>query len=106
MVSPSFAGQVTMAAYDFNGDGYDDIIRTDEDDEGTSIRVYARIEGSFFCKPVFVSVVPGRLMQVPEVIDVNKDGRKEYFFVTGEERGIIYYDYKDNEYKKTASFDF
>ena len=100
------AGQVTMAAYDFDADYIDEIIRTDEEGGETVIRIYKRIEDSFFYKPLQKFGVSGRLVQVPEIVDVNSDGSKDYFFATGSDMGIIYYDVVLEKFIRTNNFDF
>jgi len=100
------AGQVTMATYDFDSDYIDEIIRTDEKDGTTVIRIYKRIEDSFFYKPFQEFDVSGRLVQVPEIVDVNSDGLKDYFFATGSDMGIIYYDIPQEKFIRTNNFDF
>lgn len=100
------AGQVSMASYDFDGDLYDEIIRTDEDNGTTFIRIYSRVENTYFYKPVQVFEAIGRLVQVPEIVDVNKDGTKEYFYATGADMGIIYYHPGLDSYEKTNDYNF
>jgi len=100
------AAQVTMASYDFDGDYVDEIIRTDERNGATIIRIYKRIPDSFFCKPFQQFEVSGRLVQVPEIVDVNHDGMKDYFFATGSDMGILYYDILSDTFLRTNDFNF
>jgi len=100
------AGQVTMASYDFDSDYIEEIIRTDEKEGMTVVRIYKRIEDSFFYKPFQSFDISGRLVQVPEIVDVNSDGMKDYFFATGSDMGVIYYDVPSKEFKRTNNFDF
>jgi len=100
------AGQVTMAAYDFDDDSYEEIIRTDEKEGVTFIRIYKRISGSYFYEPFQQFKLTGRLVQVPEILDVNKDGLNDYFFATGTDMGVLYYDIIKDTFVQTNSFDF
>jgi hypothetical protein len=104
--SKADAGQVTMATYDFNDDGVDEIIRTDEQDAETFIRIYEKIDDSFFYVPLQTFRANGRLVQVPEIIDINKDGQLDYYFATGSDMGVIYYDHVLAEFVRTNDFDF
>lgn len=107
LVSVSIAGQVTMASYDFDGDGIDELVRTDEDaDLQTNIRFYSRMDDSFFYKPTAVFKVSGRIVQVPEIADVNKDGNLEFFFSTGSDMGVIYFEPLTGEFVRTNDFSF
>ncbi|MBU1864009.1 MAG: hypothetical protein KKH94_10135 [Candidatus Omnitrophica bacterium] len=106
VVSDLEAGQVTMAAYDFDGDYIDEIVRTDEQEAGTIIKIYKRIENSIFYKPLKTIEVPGKLVQVPEIADINGDGMKEYFYATGMDTGIIYYDVISETFLTTNDFNF
>jgi hypothetical protein len=100
------AGQVTMAAFDFDDDSYDEIIRTDEQDGKTYIRIYKKLENSYFYAPFQDFAVPGRLVQVPEIHDVNKDGQMNYFFATGSDMGVLYFDIIQERFIKTNQLDF
>ena len=100
------AHQVTMASYDFDGDYVDEIIRTDESNGSTVIRIYKRIDDSFFYKPIQTFKVLGRLVQVPEIVDVNGDGSMDYFFAAGSDMGIIYYDIFREKFERTNDFGF
>ena len=100
------AGQVTMASYDFDGDYIDEIIRTDEEKGSTVIKIYTRIDGSFFYKPLKEFTVRGRLVQIPEIADVNSDGIKDYYFATGVSMGVIYYDFAQRTFVRTNNFNF
>ena len=44
--------------------------------------------------------------KMPEIVDVNSDGSKDYFFATGSDMGIIYYDVVSEKFIRTNSFDF
>ncbi len=101
-----FAGQVSMALYDFDGDGTDEIVRSDELKGNTFIRFYKRIKDSYFYSPWQVFKVKGRLVQVPEIEDINSDGQKEYFFATGADIGIIYYSPVLKKLVETNSYEF
>jgi hypothetical protein len=102
----SIAGQVTIAAYDFDEDSFDEIIRTDEYEGLTNIRVYKRIEDSYFYAPFQQFKVSGRLVQVPEIMDVNKDGMKDYFFATGTDMGVLYFDVIKGKFNYTNDLNF
>ena len=100
------AGQVTIASFDFDGDYIDEVIRSDDHEGITTIKIYKRLKESYFLKPCEEFEVPGRLVQVPDFIDVNNDGMKDYFFATGSMRGVIYYNQIDKKFYRTSSFDF
>jgi len=100
------AGQVTMSSFDFDDDGCDEIIRTDEKNAHTNIKIYKRIDNSFFYSPSQEFRAIGRLVQVPEIIDINKDGRMDYYFATGSDMGVIYYDQTQDQFIRTNEFDF
>ena len=102
----SSAGQVTIASYDFDEDHVDEIIRTDEDSGSTYIRIYKKIDQSYFYRPFQIFSIPGRLVQVPEIIDVNDDGLKDYFFATGTDMGVLYYDFVGEQFKRSNALDF
>lgn len=105
-ILPAHAGQVTMASFDFDGDSYDEIIRTDEENGKTYIRVYKKLENSYFYGPFQEFVVSGRLVQVPEIQDINKDGQMDYFFATGSDMGVLYFDIIQERFQRTNQFDF
>lgn len=105
-ILPVQAGQVTMASFDFDDDSYDEIIRTDEENGKTYIRVYKKLDNSYFYGPFQEFVVPGRLVQVPEIQDINKDGQMDYFFATGSDMGVLYFDIIQQRFQRTNQFDF
>ncbi|MBN1492914.1 MAG: VCBS repeat-containing protein [Candidatus Omnitrophica bacterium] len=100
MVSCSEAAYVAMAEFDINGDGHDEIIRTEGTGEDTSIKIYEKIRDSYFFKPAEVIKVSGNLVQVPEVADFTGDAILDLYFATGSDLGIIYYDTVEETYRR------
>jgi hypothetical protein len=100
MVSSACAAYVAMAQFDINGDGEEEIVRTEGMGDRTSIKIYEKIDNSYFFKPVEEIQVPGNLVQVPEIDDLTGDGIRDLFFATGSDLGIIYYDTVEEAYKR------
>jgi hypothetical protein len=100
VISSAFAAYVAMAQFDINGDGEDEIVRTEGMGDRTSIKIYEKIDNSYFFKPVEDMQVPGNLVQVPEIEDLTGDGIRDLFFATGSDLGIIYYDTVEEAYKR------
>lgn len=100
MISSACAAYVAMAHFDINGDGEDEIVRTEGLGDKTSIKIYEKIDNSYFFKPVEEIQVPGNLVQVPEIDDLTGDGIRDLFFATGSDLGIIYYDTVEETYKR------
>jgi len=98
--SSAFAAYVSMAEFDINGDGQDEIVRAEGTGEGTSIKIYEKIENSYFFKPAEDIAVPGNLVQAPDIKDVTGDNILDFFFATGSDLGIIYYDTVEGEYRR------
>jgi hypothetical protein len=100
MVSSACAAYVAMAQFDINGDGEEEIVRTEGMGDRTSIKIYEKIDNSYFFKPVEEIQVPGNLVQVPEIDDLTGDGIRDLFFATGSDLGIVYYDTVEEAYKR------
>jgi len=98
--SPTWATFVTMATFDINGDGKDEIIRTEGVAGETTVKIYESIEKSYFFKPVEELKISGNLVQVPDVLDVTGDALLDLYFATGSDIGVIYYDTVSDQYKR------
>ncbi|MFC1808636.1 FG-GAP repeat domain-containing protein [Candidatus Omnitrophota bacterium] len=94
------AAYVAMAEFDINGDGQDEIIRTEGNGDVTTIKIYQKIQKSYFFKPIETITVQGNLVQVPEVTDLTGDGLLDLYFATGSDLGVVYYDTIEEEYKR------
>ena len=94
------AAYVTLAQFDINGDGTDEIVRTEGEADTTHIRIYERLPQSYFFKPAADIDVAGNLVQVPQVSDLTGDKLLDLYFATGSDVGIIYYDTVDRQYKR------
>lgn len=105
-LAPSaMASYVTMAQFDINGDGKEEIIRTEGVGEKTAIKIYEGITDSYFYKPAATIFVPGQIVQVPSVSDFTNDGVLDLYFATGSDIGIIYYDIVEQAYKRKNEID-
>jgi len=94
------AGYVTMAQVDLNDDGSEDIVRSEEQGDGTVFRIYERIPSSYFFRPTHHITVSGKLVQVPDIGDFTNDGLPDIYFATGADIGIIYYDTVEQIFKR------
>jgi len=99
-LSSVHAAYVAMSQFDINGDGNEEIVRAEGMGDTTAIRIYEKIDNSYFFKPVEVINVQGNLVQVPEVADFTGDAILDLFFATGSDLGIIYYDTVEEEYRR------
>lgn len=95
-----YAAYVTMSQFDINGDGVDDIVRTEGQGDETAIKIYAKIENSYFFQPISEIKIAGNLVQVPNVADFTGDNVCDLYFATGADIGIIYYDMVENTFKR------
>jgi len=103
--SLGFAAYVTMARFDINGDGEDEIIRTEGIAGATSIKIYESITSSYFYRPTKEFQIPGKLVQVPDILDLTGDQILDFYFATGSDIGIIFYDTIDEVYKRENEID-
>ena len=99
------AAYVTMARFDLNGDGEAEIVRTEGIGEATAIKIYEPLPSSYFYKPAKEFKIPGNLVQIPDVVDLTGDQLLDFYFATGSDIGIIFFDTIEETYKRQNEID-